>query len=123
MAAITLDNLKTYLNNDASEDSMLSLLLVQAENKVLNKRYPFGYTAEQKNAALDKYSDIVLDITIYLYNKRGAEGQTSHSVNGISRGYEKAGIPDSFVVDIVPVAKTRGFASSSEEITEGGDNP
>ncbi len=107
MAAITLENLKTYLNNDESENGLLSLLLGQAENKVLNKRYPFGYTEEQEAAALTKYSDIVLDITVYLYNKRGAEGQTGHSENGINRSYEKAGIPDSFVSDIVPVAKTR----------------
>jgi hypothetical protein len=107
MAKITLENLKTYLDNDGSEDTMLSLLLNQAENKVLNKRYPFGYTDEQKIAALEKYSDIVLDIAVYLYNKRGAEGQTGHSENGINRSYEKAGIPDSFVVDIVPVAKSR----------------
>lgn len=107
MAAITLENLKTYLNNDGSEDTLLSLLLSQAENKVLNKRYPFGYGDEQKALALDKYSDIVLDIAVYLYNKRGAEGQTTHNENGINRSYEKAGIPDSFVSDIIPVAKTR----------------
>lgn len=115
MAVTTLENLKTYLNNDESEDSLLSLLLGQAENKVLNKRYPFGYAEEQKTVALEKYSDIVLDIAVYLHNKRGAEGQISHSVNGISRGYEKAGIPDSFVSDIVPVAKTRGFAVAEPE--------
>ena len=107
MAATTLENLKTYLNNDGSEDILLSLLLSQAENKVLNKRYPFGYTDEQKALGLNKYSDIVFDISIYLYNKRGAEGQTAHNENGINRSYEKAGIPDSFVSDIVPVAKTR----------------
>lgn len=105
MAAITLENLKTYLNNDDSEDSLLSLLLSQAENKVLNKRYPFGYANEEKQLALEKYSDVVMDIAVFLYNKQGAEGQTGHSENGISRSYENAGIPDSFVQDIVPVAK------------------
>jgi hypothetical protein len=88
-----------------SEDSLLSLLLSMAGNKVLNKRYPFGYTSEQSVIALNKYSDIVLDICIYLYNKRGAEGQITHNENGINRNYEKAGIPDSFVQDIVPVCK------------------
>ena len=117
MAATTLDNLKTYLDTgeaDKPKDNTLSLILSMAEKKVLNKRYPFGYSAEQAEKALDTYSDIVMDISIYLYNKRGAEGQTSHSENGISRGYEKAGIPDSFVVDIVPIAKIRGMAASAE---------
>lgn len=103
--AVTLDSLKKYLNNDESEDELLSLLLGMAENKVLNKRFPFGYTEEQSALALNTYSDIVLDISVYLYNKRGAEGQTGHSENGINRSYEKAGIPDSFVADIVPMCK------------------
>lgn len=104
--ATTLASLKTYFDiTDSSQDEKLSLFLSLAENKVLNKRYPFDYTDDEKAAALEKYSDIVLDIAVYLYNKQGAEGQTAHSENGISRSYEKAGIPDSFVQDIIPVAK------------------
>ena len=104
--ATKLEDLKIYLKiTDDSEDDLLSLLLSKAENKVLNKRYPYGYSDEEKEKALEKYSDIVLDIAVYLYNKQGAEGQTAHSENGISRSYENAGIPDSFVQDIIPVAK------------------
>lgn len=104
--ATKLEDLKIYLKiTDDSEDDLLSLFLSQAENKVLNKRYPYGYTDEEKAKALDKYSDIVLDIAVFLYNKQGAEGQTAHSENGIGRSYENAGIPDSFVQDIIPVAK------------------
>lgn len=104
--AVTLENLKIYLKiTDNTEDDLLSLFLSMAENKVLNKRYPYGYTDEEKAAAIEKYSDVVMDIAVFLYNKQGAEGQTGHSENGISRSYENAGIPDSFVSDIVPVAK------------------
>lgn len=104
--AVTLENLKIYLKiTDNTEDDLLSLFLSMAENKVLNKRYPYGYTDEEKTAAIEKYSDVVMDIAVFLYNKQGAEGQTGHSENGISRSYENAGIPDSFVSDIVPVAK------------------
>lgn len=104
--AVTLENLKIYLKiTDNTEDDLLSLFLSMAENKVLNKRYPYGYTDEEKTAAIEKYSDVVMDIAVFLYNKQGAEGQTGHSENGISRSYENAGIPDSFVQDIVPVAK------------------
>lgn len=104
--ATTLASLKTYFDiTDSSQDEKLSLFLSMAENKVLNKRYPFDYTDEQKAAALEKYSDAVFDIAIYLYDKQGAEGETAHNENGISRSYEKAGIPDSFAQDIIPMAK------------------
>lgn len=104
--ATSLDKLKTYLGiTDDSEDALLSLLIDQADKKILNKRFPFGYTEEQKSQALQQYSDIELDIAVYLYNRRGSEGQTSHNENGTNRGYESAGIPDSYVKDIVPLCK------------------
>ena len=104
--ATNLESLKIYLKiKDDTEDDLLSLFLSQAEKKVLNKRYPYGYSDEEKEKVLEKYSDIVLDIAVFLYNKQGAEGQTAHSENGIGRSYENAGIPDSFVQDIIPVAK------------------
>jgi hypothetical protein len=43
-----------------------------------------------------------VEIAAYLLNKRGAEGQTSHSENGISRGYESGSIPESMLSDVLP---------------------
>jgi hypothetical protein len=42
------------------------------------------------------------EIAAFLLNKRGAEGQTSHSENGVSRSYEGATIPPSMLADITP---------------------
>ena len=100
-----LENLKIYLKIDASdtdEDELLSLLLSQADAKIVKKRYPFGATDEQKALALTAYSDIELDIAVFLYSKMGAEGEKSHSENGISRGYEKA---EDYLSGIVSVCK------------------
>lgn len=101
-----LEKLKIYLGiSDTSQDALLSLLIEKAEMAVLNRRYPFGYTDEEKDTTLSCYSDIVLDIAVYLYNKRGAEGQTGHFENGTSRSYESAGIPESYLHGIVPICK------------------
>jgi len=101
MANIT--NLKLYLGiTDNSEDGLLSLLIQQADSVIIKKRYPFGATDEQKANALLEYADIELNIAVYLYNKQGAEGQTSHNENGVNRGYESAGIPASYTRDITP---------------------
>lgn len=101
-----LEKLKAYIGiSDDSEDTLLSLLIEKAETAILNRRYPFGYTDEERATALSRYPDVLLDIAVYLYNKRGAEGQTGHSENGISRSYEGAGIPESYLQSIVPICK------------------
>jgi hypothetical protein len=41
---------------------------------------------------------------VSLFNKQGAEGQTSHSENGITRQYEEGDIPHSQLKQIIPMA-------------------
>lgn len=91
---------------DSSKDSLLSLFLSQAENKVIKARHPFGATDTQKAKALTDYADNVEQIYVYLFNKQGAEGETAHNENGTNRTYESAGIPNSFIADIVPYVAT-----------------
>lgn len=97
-----LETLKSMLGNAVSteENSMLTVYLSLAEEAVINKLYPFG-CREDKNIP-SKYDYKVCEIACYLFNKRGAEGQTAHGENGISRSYESAGIPDSMLKDVVP---------------------
>lgn len=90
---------------DSSKDSLLSIYLGQAEKKVIKTRHPFGSTDTQKSKALEDYEDNVDNIYVYLWNKQGVEGQISHNENGINRTYESAGIPSSFLSDIVPIVK------------------
>lgn len=88
--------------DDSTQDSLLLLFWSQAERKVIKARYPYGYNESQKANALSQYADNIEQIYIYLWNKQGAEGETSHNENGVSRTYENAGIPSSFLADIVP---------------------
>lgn len=53
-----------------------------------------------------KYESIVMKLCIFNIAKYGAEGETSHSENGINRGYEGPdGSADSILKKIVPLAK------------------
>jgi hypothetical protein len=98
-----LSNIKIYLKiTDTSEDALLLLLIRQALAKVVNKRYPFGATDAQKDIALTAYSDVVLDIALFLYNIQGAEGEKVHNENGVNRSYQSV---DDYLTGIVPVAK------------------
>lgn len=85
-----------------SDDDMLSAYLDLAGEHVLRRAYPF---ARGKVYVPDKYAHIQIEIACYLLNKRGAEGETAHSENGISRTYEAASVPDSLLKQITPYAE------------------
>ena len=49
-----------------------------------------------------------MEIAAYLVNQRGAEGETAHSENGISRSYEDGDVPPTLLREIVPCASLIG---------------
>lgn len=82
---------------------ILSTYLFIAANKICRTAYPFDDTVIEVPG---KYEGLQLEIATYLLNKRGAEGETSHSENGISRSYENADIPISMLSIIQPFVGT-----------------
>lgn len=95
-----LDKLRLMVGANESEDNLLLIYLTDAESAILNRLYPME---EELNYTLPaRYESRVIEIADYLYNKRGAEGETSHNENGISRSYENGSIPESMLSDIIP---------------------
>lgn len=98
-----LDDLKMLLsidNDDFESISQLNIYLRIAEQKVLNRLYPFGSDNE---IVPKKYEHKVLELAQYLYLRRGSEGETAHSENGVNRSYEDADIPKSMLAEITPM--------------------
>lgn len=87
------------------DESVLSTYLSIAGNKVLKRAYPFDSTV---TVVPDRYSYNQVEIAAYLVNKRGAEGETAHSENGISRSYEDGDVPPTLLREIVPCASLIG---------------
>ena len=56
----------------------------------------------------DKYKNLAYELCIASMTKEGAEGQISHSENGISRSYDSSSYPESMLRRIVPLARMRG---------------
>ncbi len=79
---------------------MLQELLNRAESAIKHKR-----RTPQEISMESQFADLQIEIAVFLYNKLGAEGETSHSENGVSRMYENAHIPDSMLNTIVPLGK------------------
>lgn len=80
-------------------DEVLSTYLLIAGKKILARAYPYDNTVTEVPA---QYELLQCEIAAYLLNKRGSEGQTVHSENGISRTYENADVPQSMMSIIVP---------------------
>lgn len=83
--------------SDALADAYLSL----AKEAIVNRMFPYS-----ENACWDDVPGRLhvnaCEIACYLINKRGAEGETTHSESGVSRTYASAGIPAAMLAGIVP---------------------
>ena len=80
-------------------DEVLSTYLKLAGRKIINRAYPYDNTVTEVPA---QYDTLQVEIAAYMLNKRGAEGQTSHTENGITRQYESADVPSSMLKTIAP---------------------
>lgn len=81
-----------------SDDVLISYLNI-AGRKIINRAYPYD---DDVTEVPRRYGYLQCEIANYLLNKRGAEGQTAHSENGVSRSYESADVPESMLSEVVP---------------------
>lgn len=105
-----LERLKTQIGDDSVADELLLAYLEDAKGIVLNRRYPFGYP--DGTEVEPKYETVQVRIALELFSKQGAEGEVSHSENGISRGYESASVSPSLLNMVIP--KVGGVNAKSE---------
>lgn len=99
-----LAELKLLIDKDKvwteQEEEQLLLFLNQAYRKCMNRRFPFGY--ESTDVLPVRYEGVQLTLAVALYNRQGAEGQTSHSENEISRSFESE---EEILKAILPLGK------------------
>jgi len=90
--------LRTMVGGSDTDD-VLSTYLKLAGMKIITRAFPYDDAAHDVPS---KYALLQCEIAAYLLNKRGAEGETQHSENGISRIYENADIPASMLRPVIP---------------------
>ena len=96
--------LAASLAPDTDTDVVLDNVLADAEALVLNRMYPFGYP--DGTVIPTRYERIQIQLATELYSKRGAEGQTGHSENGISRSWpEKSALLNQVLPHVGGVTK------------------
>lgn len=95
------ERVKVLVNNDRFSEETISLYLDLAKEAVVNRMYPFEDTATYEEVP-ERLHNRTCEIACYLINKQGAEGEVSHSENGVSRTYASAGIPPQYFVGVTP---------------------
>lgn len=93
-----LEKLKIQLDNPDVNDGILIFCLDRAKDIICDIR--------NSDKVENKYLTTQIAIAIEIYNKRGAEGQGSHTENGISRVYVNGDISHHLIRKITPIAKT-----------------
>lgn len=81
-----------------SDDVLISYLKI-AGSKIIQRAYPYDDTVTEVPR---RYGVLQCEIAQYLLNKRGAEGQTAHSENGVNRTYASADVPESLMGEVIP---------------------
>ena len=93
-----LERLKIRITEDVN-DNELEDILESAKAVILSRRFPFG---EHPTEIEDRYKDLQIRIAVEMFNKRGAEGETAHSENGVSRTYSSASVSEELLREITP---------------------
>lgn len=95
-----LERLKIRITEKVN-DGELEDILESAKAVILSRRFPFGEWPEELES---KYKDLQIRIAVEMFNKRGAEGETAHSENGVSRSYASANVSEDLLREITPKA-------------------
>lgn len=96
-----LERLKKRITEKDVSDTELEDILESAKAVILSRRFPFGdYPTEIE----ERYKDLQIRIAVEMFNKQGAEGEISHSENGVSRTYSSASVSEELLREITPKA-------------------
>lgn len=86
---------------DETSTDVISAFLSMAGDAVCN--YVDPYKSCKPEDILDRYSGVQVRVAAYFLNKRGADGELTHSENGVARTYEAGDIPASLLRELVPM--------------------
>lgn len=96
-----IEKLTVLISPDTADEETLRYLLEQSEGIILNRKYPFGVP---EGATLSpSHEQVQMRMAMELFSKMGAEGQTMHMENGVSRTYEAGDVSPSLLRMIMPV--------------------
>ena len=100
------------LMTDETSSEVLSAYYNLSKQIVFEKAFPYGNFPESMPS---QYDGVHVEIAAYMINKQGAEGETVHLENGVSRHWEDGGVSPSLLRRIVPFAGVVGGSSNASD--------
>lgn len=85
--------------NVEPDEDILEDCLESAKAAIMNRRFPYGDCPEELES---RYLDLQFRMALDLYNRVGAEGQLSHSENGVSVTWGAEMISEQLLNEVVP---------------------
>lgn len=76
--------IQNLINDVAVTTDQIMAYLTIASDRIAQRLYPFGGAPEQLPS---EYDTLQCELAIRMIARRGGEGETSHSENGISRAW------------------------------------
>ena len=108
---MTEETLKTMIktNIESSSDMTISDDVVNtffqlSKNAILLKRFPYLQDVSEKELP-SIYDSLCVRLAVYMYNKQGAEGEISHTENGVSIKWENGDLPESMMSEVIPMSE------------------
>lgn len=99
-----LNTLKTLLGiSGTSQDGLLSSYLDLLKGEIISYRYSFVGIPRDMNDIPMVYEPVLIQSIVTAYNLQGAENQTSHSENGISRNFKFSDAIDYIHAHVMPI--------------------
>lgn len=97
-------SIRTRLGEDM-DDALLSVLIRTARNKCADWEY--GLIGRPEDLDLTKYDGVVEEAVLQEITRRGGEGESQHSENGILRTWKYAEMDGYIHSHITPYARAR----------------
>ena len=73
--------------SEETDDSVITAFLTRAKSAILNELYRAWSELPEDADVPDRYHVAQCELAMRYLNRRGGEGEISHSENGIGRGY------------------------------------
>lgn len=82
-----------------NQDALLNHYAVKAADTINRIR---RHTPTDDAPVEPQFENVLIDMVVFSFAKRGAEGQTGHTENGLGRSYEGGSYPTSLLARVTP---------------------